>query len=71
MIGREECVIPMYSGITAFEPYVMHFHFAFWNKLGAMFDGALPLIQLECQNRALLPFTTATIVNALNNAMST
>ena len=42
----------------------------FANKLGAMFFGEFPLIQLECQNLALSPFPTFTIFDALNRSRS-
>jgi hypothetical protein len=49
---------------------MMFFRFDFWYRLGAMFNGDVPFIQLECQNCAMLPFPTVTIVDALNNALS-
>jgi hypothetical protein len=43
---------------------VIFFLFTLWNRVSAKFLGACLLIRLECQNLALSPFPTVTIVEA-------
>ena len=49
---------------------VTFFLLTFKKRLGAIFFGAVPLIQLECQKLVLSPLPTVTIVEALKRSLS-
>jgi hypothetical protein len=55
--------------VSALETEIF-FRLAFLNKIGAIVFGVVPSIHEECQNCALFPFPTLTIVDALNKALS-